>query len=111
MTAAYLVKVTEQAQEQMREIAHYIAFELKAPDAALHMLDSLETAIASLARMPNSIALTEEEPWHSFGIHKKIVRNFHVYFWIDEDTRKVQVTAVVCDRRDQVQQLSQMRME
>jgi len=111
MTAAYLVKVTEQAQEQMREIARYIAFELKAPDAALHMLDSLETAIASLARMPNSIALTEEEPWHSIGIHKKIVRNFLVYFWIDEDTRKVQVTAVVYGRRDQVQQLSQMRME
>lgn len=110
MADTYQVKVTLQAQEQMGEIVHYIATELFAPEAALRQLDALENAISSLTQFPNRIALTEEEPWHSYGIHKMPIKNFLVYFWIDEDTCKVQVTAVVYGRRDQIQQLSKMDM-
>ena len=111
MTALYQVKVTTQAQEHMQELVCYITQELHAPEAAMHLLDSLESAISSLSRMPRSVALTEEEPWHSYGIHKLPVKNFLVYFWIDEAARKVQVTAVIYGRRDQVRQLSEMSME
>lgn len=38
MTNDYLVKVTEQAREQLREIAQYIAKELKNPDAILNFI-------------------------------------------------------------------------
>lgn len=107
----YMVKITHQAQEQMQEIASYISLELKAPDAALHLLDSLESAILSLAKMPQRIPLTEEEPWRSNGIHKMPVKNFLVYFWIDEENCRVQVTAVVYVRRDQARQLSNMEIE
>ena len=54
--------------------------------------------------------LTEEEPWHSQGIHKMIVKNFLVYFWIDTDHLRVWVTAVVYGRRNQRSQLEQMEM-
>ncbi|WP_044391488.1 type II toxin-antitoxin system RelE/ParE family toxin [Mesobacillus subterraneus] len=92
----------------MHEITLYIASELKAPDAALNLLEALEDAISSLSEFPQRIALTEEEPWHSYGIRKMPVKNFLVYFWIDEDYVKVQVTAVVYGKRDQVHQLSEM---
>lgn len=108
MANDYIVKITAQAQEQMGEIARYIAYNLQAPDTALRMLDTLEKEIASLSRFPNRIALTEEEPWHSYGIHKMSVKNYLIYFWIDEAVHKVQVTAVVYGKRDQMQQLSQM---
>lgn len=111
MTDEYVVKVTTQAQEQLREIVHYVAFNLQAPAAAAGLLDTLEQSIASLSQFPSRIALTEDEPWHSCGIHKMAVKNFLVYFWIDEAAYKVQVTAVVYGRRDQVQQLQQMDME
>ena len=111
MAEEYEVKITSQANEQMLEILRYIASELKAPDTALRLLDTLETAILSLARMPKSIALTAEEPWRSYGIHRMPVKNYLVYFWIDEDAHKVQVTSVVYGKRDQVRQLSQMNME
>ena len=42
MEKIYTVKTTSQAEEQMQEIIHYIAYELKAPDAALHLLDAME---------------------------------------------------------------------
>ena len=48
MTNIYTVEITSQAEEQMQEITHYIAFELKAPDAALHLLDELEDFFFSL---------------------------------------------------------------
>lgn len=111
MTTAYRVNVTTQAQEQMQEIVRYIALELKAHDAALHLLDTLEEAISSLSHMPNSIALTDEEPWRSNGIHRMPVKNFLVYFWVNENTKQVQITAVIYGRRDQARQLSQMNME
>jgi len=35
----YIVKITPQAEEQLQEIINYIASELKAPKAALRLLD------------------------------------------------------------------------
>lgn len=106
MADTYFVKITEQAQEQLSDIADYITLECQAPDAALRFLELLENKIAELAQFPHRIALTEEEPWHRYGIHKMPVKNFLVYFWIDEDTRKVQVIAVIYNKRDQIDQLS-----
>ena len=106
----YTVKITEYARGQLREIFRYIAITLQEPDTALRLLDTLEKEITSLSRFPGQAALTEEEPWHSAGIHKLPVKNYIVYFWIDEAARKVQVTAVVYGRRNQARQLTEMEM-
>lgn len=111
MDKTYTVRITSQAEDQMQEIIHYIAYELKAPDAALHLLDALEDSFASLAQFPQRVILVEDEPWHTNGIHRLPVKNFLVYFWIDEDNMRVQVTAVIYGKRDQLHQLSQMDME
>lgn len=62
MPETHTVKLTHQAQEQLREIVRYIRYELQAPDTAMHMLDTLEREIASLAQFPKRVPLTEEEP-------------------------------------------------
>jgi len=90
---------------------YYIVHELKAPDAALHLLDVLEESFSSLSHFPQRVILVDEEPWHSKGIHRLPVKNFLVYFWIDEDNLRVQITAVIYAKRDQLHQLSQMNME
>lgn len=43
--------------------------------------------------------------------NKMPVKNFLIYFWIDEENSKVQVTAVIYGKRDQLKQLSQMDIE
>lgn len=111
MGKTYTVKITSQAEGQIQEIIHYIAHELKAPDAALHLLDVIEDSFASLTDFPQRVALVDEEPWRGNGIHRLPVKNFLVYFWIDEDNMNVQVTAVIYSKRDQWQQLSQMDIE
>lgn len=107
----YLVKITAQAEEQLQGIVRYIACELKASKAALCPLDEIEHSISSLSQFPQRIALTEEEPWHSYSVHKMPVKNFLIYFWIDEENSKVQITAVIYGKRDQLKQLSQMGLE
>lgn len=62
MDKTYNVKITSQAEEQIQEIIHYIVHELKAPDAALHLLDALEDSFTSLAHFPQRAALIDEEP-------------------------------------------------
>jgi toxin ParE1/3/4 len=111
MDKTYTVKLTSQAKEQIQEIVHYITHELKAPDSALHMLDVLEDSFTSLAHFPQRIALTNEEPWRTNGIRRLPLKNFLVYFWIDENKMAVQITAVIYSKRDQLRQLPQMDME
>ena len=106
----YKVKITPYALRQMQEIVHYISSVLQSPENASRWLAAIKEELASLSSMPARFPLTEEEPWHSQGIHKMVVKNFLVYFWIDADNLCVWVTAAVYGRRDQRQQLEQMEM-
>ena len=105
MDKKYEVKVTRQAMAQMKEIVHYISAELLAPEAANKLLDKIRDAIAALSFMPKKYALIEEEPWKHEGVRKIIVKNFLIYYWVDEENFKVQVIAVIYNRRDQLRAL------
>ena len=108
MAITYKVKVTRQALEQIQEITHYVAHELGAPDAADDLLDEMENMINSLADMPKRLSLVDEEPWRTEGVRKALVKNFIIYFWIDEENVKVQVVAVIYEKRDQLDQLKRI---
>lgn len=110
MPEKYTVKLTRQAEEQLREIVDYIRFTLQAPNTASKMLDTLAEGIYSLDQFPYRAPLTEEEPWHSQGVHRIAVKNFLIYFWVDEAQKNVQVTGIIYGRRDQRHQLSNLDM-
>lgn len=107
----YSVRITRQAREQLRSIKRYIEEELFAPQVAANTIATMKKAIRSLSEMPDRIKLTEEEPWRSEGVHQMVVKNYYVYFWIDEEHDRVQVTAVIYVARDQSTQLALMNME
>ena len=103
----YKVKITPQASAQMLEIFSYISNTLKEPLTAERLLDELQKRILSLDTMPRRVALVDEEPWRSYGIHKMPVKNFLVYFWVNEEQKEVHITAVIYGKRDQLEQLKQ----
>lgn len=111
MSERYIVKITAQAQTQMREIINYISYTLQAPVTARKILGLLERAITSLEQLPARMPLIEEEPWRSQGIRKLVVKNYLIYFYVTEATRTVQVLAVIYSARDQRHQLSKMDVE
>ena len=107
----YEVRVTRQALEQMKEIVHYISYDLMSPAAADNLLDKFKAEILKLSSLPKKYARIEEEPWRTEGIRKMVVQKFLIYYWVDDDNSRVQVTAVIYGRRDQIRQLANMDME
>lgn len=74
----YEVKVTPYALRRIQEVVHYISGTLQSPGNAQRWLDTIQKELDSLFFMPERIPLTEEEPWHCQGIHKMVVKKFHL---------------------------------
>ena len=100
--------MTLSATEQVGEIVSYISKVLLAPDTAKKWADYLQNEIMGLRSLPSRFALVANEPWRSKGIRKMPVKNFLVYYWINEVDLTVWVTAVIYARRDQLNALLSM---
>ncbi len=104
----YKVRITEQAKEHLDLIKSYIASELKEPQTAKKMLALLKENMKSLSFMPHRIKCIDEEPWGNFGFRKIRVKNYYIYFWVEEESKIVHIIAVVYTRMDQKRQLEKM---
>ena len=102
----YRITLTPQATEQIQQTMLYITQTLQAPQAARHWADLLYNKIAGLSFMPARHPLTEEEPWHTEGIRKMPVKNFLIYYLIDEENKNVIITAIIYGRRDRLAALT-----
>ena len=107
----YTIRITRQARDHLQEIKRYISQELSAPDAALNTIRTIRAEISKLSDTPAKYKTINEEPWGSAGFRKIRVKNYYVYYWIDEINRKVQITAVIYVKREQVRQLIGMWKE
>lgn len=72
----YEVKLTTEAENDLRGIFEYIAFELQSPQNAAGQLDRLEQSIMSLDQMPERFRVYEKEPWHSRDLRIMPVDNY-----------------------------------
>lgn len=101
----YSIKITPQAFDHLQEIRKYIECELNAPAAAKKLLLLFKHKMNQLALMPQSYRTIDEEPWGSQGVRKISVKNYYMYYWIDEENRVVHILAVIYNKRNQNQQL------
>ena len=85
----YQVHVTSSAERDIMRAADYIEFNLKNPDAANNLLDSITEQIGSLTIMPQKFALTDDPVLASWGIRFVIVNNFLAFYTIDEKRQTV----------------------
>lgn len=104
----YKIKLTKQATEHLQIIRDYISIELKASDAAKNMLKILKKKIFSLETMPQRIKCVNEKPWHDLGFRKVKVKNYYIYFWIDENKRTIQINAIIYIKREKNNLLEQL---
>ena len=63
----------------------------------------LESAIDSLALLPDRIPLAREDSWKKQGIHAMVIRNYLIYFLIDEAKHQVYIVRIIYEKRDQAQ--------
>ena len=98
--AKYKVDVSEPAENDLRDIVRYISAQLSAPMTALKMMDSVEEAIAGLAVTPQKCPPVTDERLAIMGYRKLFVKNYIVFFTIDETSKVVDVERILYARRD-----------
>lgn len=104
----YSVHLAPHAIVQIQETVSYISKVLNEPNTATAWADYLQKEISKLDSMPARFPLVENEKWAAKGIRKFPVKNFIVYYYIDEDNNAVWVTAVVYSGREQLNALNEM---
>ena len=102
----YEVKISEQADNDLRGIFEYIAFELQSPENASGQLDRLEEQILSLDTMPERYRKFEKEPWNSRGLRILPVDNYVVLYIANSDKKIVTILRVMYAGRDIDNQLT-----
>lgn len=107
MSMRYSVELTPQAVGQIQDIVSYISKELLVPNTAKAWADHLKSEMSNLDSLPERYPVVDMEPWRSRGYHVMRVKNYLVYYYIDNDRNIVWVTAVIYGRREQLNALKE----
>ena len=102
----YTIIIADQADQDLRAIFEYIAFELRSPENALKQLNRLESAIEKLDTFPEVHRLYEHELWNSRNLRVLLVDHYIVFFIPDSKEMTVTVIRVIYGGRDMAVQLN-----
>ena len=98
--AIYKIEVSEPAENDLTDIVRYIASQLSAPISALNMMELLEEAMEGLSDMPQRCPLAADERLSQMGYRRLTVKNYVVFYSIDEKNKVVDVDRILYGRRD-----------
>lgn len=104
----YKVQLTETAENDLRGIFEYIAFDLQSIQNAAGQLDRLEQSIISLNHMPERFRVYEKEPWSSRNLRIMPVDNYLVFYIPDHQKQVVNVMRIMYSGRNVEKQLKQL---
>lgn len=96
----YRVDLSEPAEKDLIDIVKYIASQLSTPMSAYHMMEMFEESMESLSDSPKRCPLIVDERLAQMGYRKIIVKNYIVFFSIDEENKVVDVERILYARRD-----------
>jgi len=88
------------AERDIIEIGKYIAVELSAPESASKLLDEIDACISNLREMPKKFPLVRNEEFAKRGIRSMIVKNYLVFYTVDDKTNTVNIISVMYNKRD-----------
>lgn len=96
----YSIVITDKAQQDLREIFEYIAFDLSSPDTAHEQLNRIEKAIQALNFFPHKYKKYEEKLWNSRNLHILTVDNYCVFYIPDDTALRVTVIRIMYGGRN-----------
>jgi addiction module RelE/StbE family toxin len=92
--------ITEPAEADLKEIADYIAKELREPSTAQHLITKIAESILNLEQMPQRYALVSDERLANQGIRKLLVDNYIVFYVVSEKNQSVSIIKILYGKRD-----------
>ncbi|MCL1843028.1 MAG: type II toxin-antitoxin system RelE/ParE family toxin [Defluviitaleaceae bacterium] len=96
----YEVIATRRAKINITRIAKYIATDLYALESAKELVTEIKSQILDLNFMPKRFALVPDERLAKMGMRSVPVKNYSIFYIVDEQTRTVTVISVMYSRRD-----------
>ena len=97
---SYRVILSNQADEDIRGIYEYIAYDLQSQQNAIGQLDRLEKEILNLDEMPERFGVYKQEPWRSRNLRVMPVDNYLVFYIPDHEKQTVNIIRVMYGGRD-----------
>ncbi len=105
---SYEIRMTPQAQNDLRSIFEYIAITLQSPQNAAGQFDRLEGSIDSLEQMPERFRVYDKEPWRSRNLRIMPVDHYLVFYIPNREKETVTIIRVMYGGRDIDRQLESM---
>lgn len=96
----FRVDLTEPAENDLRDIIRYISSRLDAPITALNMMKTIKEAIATLETMALTHPLVRDERLASMGYRSMPVKNYAIFYVVDEKEKTADVDRILYSRRD-----------
>ena len=96
---SFRVKITKSASDDIRKIMEHIAYRLNNPEAALNISEMIISSAESLSIFPKRHRIRRKD---SYGrnIRFYLAGNYVIAYWIDDNSRSVEVLRVIHSRRD-----------
>jgi plasmid stabilization system protein ParE len=96
----YSINITDAAEQDILSTVNYIAAVLKVPVTANNLLDELEKCEKILEETPNIYPFVPDEYLAEKGFKFVMVKNYILFFIVDEDDMIVNVVRFLYGRRD-----------
>ena len=96
----YKVEILPVAQKDMINTVSYISIDLANPEAASKLADVFSKKINSLARHPYINPAYQPIRPLKHEYRKLTVKNYIVFYWVDEKTETVTVARIVYSKRN-----------
>ena len=90
----YRVVMSDQADQDVRAIFEYIAFEKQAPETAAGLIYRIEEQILKLDEIPYRFREFEDEPWKTRGLRVMPVENYLVCYIPEDDAMTVTIIRI-----------------
>ena len=97
---AYKLLITKEANNDINEIIGYIVNILKNPIAAGNLLDDIEKSYTVISDNPSAFSLCNDSRLRNDGYRKIIVKNYIVFYKVNEEQKTVYIMRVIYGRRD-----------
>ena len=96
----YSIGISDLAKQDIRSTAEYIKYELLEPAIVENTTEAILDAISTLEDMPDRIGLVNEDRLAEKQIRRLLVKNYSVFFRINESMKAVEIVRVIYSRRD-----------
>lgn len=98
----YKLSINPLAEQDLDEIAGYIANDLASPKAALDFLDVVENCYGNVSLNPQMYPLCDNERLKRKGYRKALIKNYIMFYRVDDEEKTVNVIRFIYCGRDYI---------